>query len=121
MVVYDVTDASSFENVKNWMQEINKFANENVCVILVGNKCDTKIKRKVTIAQGQALAKEFQVPYLETSAKSGLKIEEAFQTITNVIYKNQKEQSQKAKNNYIPNDRKVLSVTVDDKKSSCCA
>ena len=52
IVVYDITDLESFENVKNWMSEIEKFANENVCILIVGNKCDMDAQRKVTHAQG---------------------------------------------------------------------
>ena len=40
IIVYDVTDRETFENVRQWMHEIERFANDNVCKVLVGNKCD---------------------------------------------------------------------------------
>jgi len=40
IIVYDVTDRDSFENVRNWIQEIEKYSKSNVCKVLVGNKCD---------------------------------------------------------------------------------
>ncbi len=55
MIVYDITDSDSFEAVKIWMQEIEKFAQEGVNKILVGNKCDLDSQRKVSIEDGQQL------------------------------------------------------------------
>lgn len=57
IVVYDVTDRETFENVRQWMLEIEKFANDNVCKVLVGNKCDLVEKRKVSREEGEELAK----------------------------------------------------------------
>jgi hypothetical protein len=46
-VVYDVTDQDSFNNVKQWLNEIDRYANENVNKLLVGNKSDLTSKRVV--------------------------------------------------------------------------
>jgi len=46
-VVYDVTDQESFNNVKQWLNEIDRYANENVNKLLVGNKSDLTSKRVV--------------------------------------------------------------------------
>lgn len=51
--MYDITDRESFEHVKNWMSDIDRFAKENVLRFLVGNKCDLQDKRKVTFDEGQ--------------------------------------------------------------------
>lgn len=56
IVVYDVTDVESFNNVKQWLHEITKYANENVNKLLVGNKSDLASKRAVTFEQGQVLS-----------------------------------------------------------------
>ena len=60
------------------MQEIEKFANNNVCIVLVGNKCDLTDRRQVSTEEGQELASYYNIPYLETSAKSNICVEESF-------------------------------------------
>jgi Ras-related protein Rab-1A len=46
-IVYDFTDQDSFNNVKQWLNEIDRYASENVNKLLVGNKCDLADKRAV--------------------------------------------------------------------------
>ena len=73
LLVYDVTDETSFNNIRNWMRNIEQHAQENVNKILVGNKCDMEDKRVIPTARGQALADEFGIPFFETSAKANVK------------------------------------------------
>ena len=80
-----MTDRDTFENVRQWMTEIDKFATENVCKVLVGNKCDLKEKRKVTTEEGEELAKSFNVPFLETSARDSIGVEDCFLTMARQI------------------------------------
>lgn len=47
-MVYDVTDQDSFNNVKQWLNEIDRYASENVNKLLVGNKCDLTSKKVVS-------------------------------------------------------------------------
>ncbi|RRT63164.1 hypothetical protein B296_00041404, partial [Ensete ventricosum] len=47
-VVYDVTDQESFNNIKQWLNEIDRYASENVNKLLVGNKCDLTDSRVVS-------------------------------------------------------------------------
>lgn len=49
-IVYDVTEMESFNNVKQWLSEIDRYANESVCKLLVGNKCDL-VENKVVNTQ----------------------------------------------------------------------
>ncbi|BDA51556.1 Ras-related protein RAB1BV [Coccomyxa sp. Obi] len=82
LLVYDVTDESSFNNIRNWMRNIEQHASDNVNKVLVGNKCDMdESKRRVPYSQGQALADEFGIQFFETSAKSNIKVDEVFQSI----------------------------------------
>ena len=81
LLVYDVTDEKSFHNIRNWIKNIDEHASEGVNKILVGNKCDCEEKKVITREQGQALADEYGIPFLETSAKSNINVEEGFFTL----------------------------------------
>jgi len=81
IVVYDVTDAESFNNVKQWLNEIDRYACENVNKLLVGNKCDLVSKKTVDYDTAKAFADKLDIPFLETSAKQGSNVEKAFLTM----------------------------------------
>eukprot|EP00479_Gromia_sphaerica_P007717 TRINITY_DN2673_c0_g1_i1.p1 TRINITY_DN2673_c0_g1~~TRINITY_DN2673_c0_g1_i1.p1 ORF type:complete len:183 (-),score=38.53 TRINITY_DN2673_c0_g1_i1:300-848(-) len=85
LMVYDVTDEESFKNIRNWIQNIEAHASDNVEKVLVGNKCDMDDKRAVSQGQGKELAEEYSIPFYETSAKSGEHVEEAFVGIARQI------------------------------------
>eukprot|EP00954_Amorphochlora_amoebiformis_P023253 1358833-Amorphochlora_amoeboformis.AAC.1 len=69
IMVYDVTSMESFEHVDEWLNEVDRFANENTCKLLVGNKADLTEERKVAADTARALAQRLNIQFLETSAK----------------------------------------------------
>jgi len=85
IVVYDVTDAESFNNVKQWLHEIDRYAAENVNKLLVGNKSDLTAKRVVSTEQGKEFADSLGIEFLETSAKTSANVEQAFLTMASQI------------------------------------
>ncbi|KAF9117133.1 GTP-binding protein [Mortierella sp. AM989] len=87
LLVYDVTDERSFSNIRNWFSNIEQHASEGVNKILIGNKCDMPDKKVISKDQGQALADEFGIKFLETSAKSNICVEEAFFSLARDIKK----------------------------------
>ena len=87
LVVYDITDRESFENLNSWLIEIEKNANKNVYKLLIGNKCDLEDKRKVTFQEGKDFAESNGMKFIETSAKTATKVQEAFELLTNEIIK----------------------------------
>lgn len=70
------------------MHEIERFATAGVCKILVGNKCDMEESRKVSYEEGLELAKHYELPFLETSAKNSVNVEQSFITMSQEIKKN---------------------------------
>eukprot|EP00760_Papus_ankaliazontas_P004678 PhM_4_TR12023/c0_g1_i1/m.54900/K07874/RAB1A; Ras-related protein Rab-1A len=85
IIVYDVTDVESFQNVKTWLSEIGKYAADNVNKLLVGNKCDLVNKKAVEYATAKEFADQLGIPFLETSAKNSTNVEEAFIRMTSEI------------------------------------
>ena len=79
LVVFDVTDKKSFDNVNNWVECIDKFAKSNVLRILVGNKIDLSENRVISNEQGKNLAKKYGLKYYEISALKSEGLNEMFE------------------------------------------
>ena len=97
MLVYDITDLESFQNLSSWLIEIEKNASKNVYKILVGNKCDMENERKVTFEQGKDFADQYGMKFFETSAKNSTNVNEAFVAMTQEIMKNANKKTPAAK------------------------
>merc|ERR1712139_163289 len=87
IVVYDTTDSETFEHVKTWLHEIDRYASENVNKLLVGNKCDLTTKKVVDFNTAKEFADGLGIPFLETSAKNSTNVEDAFITMATEIQK----------------------------------
>lgn len=81
VLVYDIAERATFNSISHWMEQIKKHADEQVNVILVGNKCDREALRQVTREEGAALARSYNLPFLEVSAKNNTNIGNLFETI----------------------------------------
>lgn len=83
VVVYDVTNRQSFLNTNRWIEEVRTERGSDVIIVLVGNKTDLVDKRQVSIEEGDSKAREFNVIFIETSAKAGfnIKVRTAFLAI----------------------------------------
>lgn len=74
-------------DIRTWFANVEQHATEGVNKILIGNKCDWEEKRAVSTEQGQALANELGIPFLEVSAKSNINIDKAFYSLASDIKK----------------------------------
>jgi len=80
ILVYDVTRKDTLDKVENWFNEI-KDVSPNISLILVGNKVDLTEDRVISTEMGEALAKNLNLSYIETSAKTGENINDAFKML----------------------------------------
>ncbi|XP_073684695.1 ras-related protein Rab-37-like [Garra rufa] len=81
LLLYDITSKSSFDNTRAWLTEIHEYAQDDVVIMLLGNKSDMASSRVIRREDGEKLAREYGVIFLETSAKTGLNVDEAFMTV----------------------------------------
>uniref|UniRef100_A0A8C5YAR6 small monomeric GTPase n=1 Tax=Microcebus murinus TaxID=30608 RepID=A0A8C5YAR6_MICMU len=84
MLVYDITNGKSFENISKWLRNIDDHANEDVERMLLGNKCDMEDKRVLPKGKGEQIARQHGIRFFETSAKANINIEKVFLTLTPV-------------------------------------
>eukprot|EP01121_Diplochlamys_sp_Union-15-3_P002625 TRINITY_DN12354_c0_g1_i1.p1 TRINITY_DN12354_c0_g1~~TRINITY_DN12354_c0_g1_i1.p1 ORF type:complete len:202 (+),score=27.96 TRINITY_DN12354_c0_g1_i1:60-665(+) len=75
LIVFDLTNVESFNNVSKWIQNIDKFSEDSSLKILVGNKADSS-SRRVKQEDAKNLALRLNMMYIETSAKSSFNVEE---------------------------------------------
>ncbi|GFQ05474.1 RAS-related protein rabd2c, partial [Phtheirospermum japonicum] len=85
MVVYDVTNQERFNNIKQWLNEIDRYASENVNKLLVGNKCDLTAQKVVSTETAKAFADEIGIPFMETSSKNATNVELTFMAMSAAI------------------------------------
>ena len=118
MLVYDITNKKTFEDVKDWIDLISENItsnNNHFTIILVGNKTDLEDDREISYEEGEKLAKDYKYSFYETSALNGSNVEEAFMDLVNKII-----------NSYQYMNRKSFHLTtykIPDKKKKkikCC-
>ncbi|XP_046670902.1 ras-related protein Rab-4B isoform X1 [Homalodisca vitripennis] len=78
LLVFDITNRESFNNLAEWLQDARMLASPDIIILLIGNKKDLEAEREVTFLQASQFAQENHLMYLEASAKSGENVEEAF-------------------------------------------
>uniref|UniRef100_H9H629 small monomeric GTPase n=1 Tax=Monodelphis domestica TaxID=13616 RepID=H9H629_MONDO len=81
ILVYDVSDPKSYANVKQWLIEVERHANRNTNKLLVGNKSDLVTKNMVDRTIAKEFADSIGIPFLETSAKNSINVDEVFLTM----------------------------------------
>jgi len=101
-----------------------RFAKENVLRFLVGNKCDLEHRRAVSTEQGKELARQYNIQFIETSAKDTINIDELFINTTKIFLDKQTSGNVVKKDNKVLKGSKNINVgdktPNDNKKSDCC-
>ena len=85
ILIYDITKQETFNNVRNWITSIKEEAPAKVVLILVGNKVDDEKNRAVQQSEGEKIADEYNLPFLECSAKSDINVTETFDVLVKKI------------------------------------
>jgi Ras-related protein Rab-1A len=85
-MTYDVTARESFVHVKDWLVDVNKYAQEDTCKLLIGNKSD-RTDRVVSTEEGMQLGKDLSMQFLETSARTSENVEAAFTRMAEQLIK----------------------------------
>ena len=85
ILIYDVTNITTFNNIKSWVSQIRENTTEKIKIALVGNKIDEEDLRKISFDEGQKLATEYDLKFFESSAKKNLRVSEVFNYITEEI------------------------------------
>ena len=124
-VVYDITKMKTFKNLDKWITELKANGNEDIYIILIGNKLDLEKNREVMTNDVKRKAEELKVGYFETSALDGSNIEHAFDVIVEEMSKKIPVEDINVKK--VINNNKVINIDVnkkDDKNKKgifgCC-
>ena len=103
------------------MNEITKYASENVNKLLIGNKCDLNDRRVVSTEEGKELADSLGVAYIETSAKTANGVEESFYKMTSSIKSKIITNSAGPKtNSHVSGQKLSTGKNLDTKKNTGC-
>lgn len=87
LLVYDIAKHLTYENVERWLKELRDHADNNIVIMLVGNKSDLRHLRAVPTDEAKAFAEKNNLSFIETSALDSTNVETAFQNILTEIYK----------------------------------
>mmetsp|Transcript_10771 Transcript_10771/g.12797 ORF Transcript_10771/g.12797 Transcript_10771/m.12797 type:complete len:204 (+) Transcript_10771:93-704(+) len=85
LLLYDVTKQPTFLNIRKWIQDVRAYAEQNVNLVLIGNKCDLIQKKVVSTEQAEELANEYGIQFFETSAKEDTNVTKAFDSLIKTI------------------------------------
>jgi small GTP-binding protein len=86
LLIYDITNYGSFQNLEKWLKEVKDHAEPHLTVLLIGNKCDLEENRAVKQEEAAEFAEKNGLGFLETSAKDNKNIDVAFTRLTTEIY-----------------------------------
>ena len=112
LLLYDISERSSFDAINQWIESIKNVKGDNFPIILIGNKCDLE-ERDITQIEGELFANEHGFSFEETSCKEGINIEESVQDLVLNILEKKKKENLKENFTFKLSKKK-------EKKKKCC-
>ncbi len=116
LIVYDISNKKSFNKIEKWINEIKEKSPHHCINVLIGNKSDLSVERKVDCEEGVNLGKKYNFSFYECSAKSGNNVAIAFESLCNSIIDRRNEGDIE--------ERKTIRINQNDnnenKKGKCC-
>lgn len=116
IIVYDVTDRNSFNNIKTWLKSVEQHCDYNIKIILLANKCDLENHRVVSTEEGKLIAMNNNILYFETSAKDNIEIENPIISLTKSIIIQKLERIK----SFEPKNHVLLKQPTIKSKFNCC-
>ena len=127
ILMYDITKQASYDSISEWMKNIREVQPKDFPIVLLGNKIDLEEKRDISKEEGEELAQKYELPFYETSNKTGENIEKScLDLIDKIIIAKKKKKEEEKKNKKNKNkssaNEKKKNIKLDKKtnnKSKC--
>ncbi|XP_051996313.1 uncharacterized protein rab44 [Xyrauchen texanus] len=109
LLMYEITSSKSFISVRDWITKVQERAAEDVIMMLLGNKNDC-VEREVQIQEGEDLAREYKMNFMECSASTGDNVSESMRTLAQLLVQRKRHKE----------EHTALKREQPQKKSGCC-
>nr|XP_055068733.1 ras-related protein Rab-8B [Misgurnus anguillicaudatus] len=110
LLMYDITSSKSFMSVRNWITQVQEKAPDDVVMMLLGNKNDS-VEREVQVQEGEDLAREYKIHFMECSAATGDNVSECMKSLAELLVQRKRQKVEK---------HTALKREQPQKKSGCC-
>lgn len=120
LLVYDITDAESFNKVKNWVKELRKIVGNDIVIVIAGNKVDLEKNRNVNEQEAIQYAESVGAAHFHTSAKANRGLDEVFNSLATKML--EKKGSKEKTGPGVGTKQKLVIVDTPEQKKSggCC-
>ncbi|CAG2103303.1 unnamed protein product [Medioppia subpectinata] len=119
VIVYDITNSRTFNRIDNWVTEVRAQRGEAALILIVANKTDLNDKRQVSISEGETKARELNVLFVETSAKTGTNVKKLFRKVVDNLPKQPNDESLRKEFEVRLNETNALIINADKQCSYC--
>ena len=122
LIVYDITQKESFENINKWMSEVRDKSAKDLKIMIVGNKTDLENERQVSTDDALERAKELESPVMEASALDGNNVKAAFYDLLKEMYKEIKKKIDIVENQNAGGEKDGVQLNTNEEKEKkgCC-